>query len=869
MHRRHSLAIAIALTAVATTAPAAPRHFRLDEGGAHDKAMRFMCSLEGVSLSEGSPRTEVTITRTGKFYDPRYGHFEITRDMLLSMVRNFDAQVYGQDISLDVAHKPEDGAAAKILSLKVDGNRLRAQVEFTKYGVAAVKDRGFRYLSAEFVEDFVDNEQGQSHGPTLLGAGLTTRPVIKRLDPVTLSESDPTHPVFLHPELIRQLSESLEQTVMNWKEELRKKLVALKLSEATITSILSAYEQAAKNLGEDAKAHEALVAQLEATGKTLAEANAGNQPIQLSVGAAGLSADDVRKLLAEERTAQAEADKKAAATKAARVKQFIDAIAAAEGLSDETRKTLGEAEKLITADTAEAQVTALAEQQIAMGNQLEAARKLSQMGFAGRTGSTHITVDDTNAIRKLSADIRTGLLQSGAAQRGSLRLAEEDKLDPFVKRVLSEFDGIHAHRLHAEAKMLAGGPVDIGDTDIPASVTRQVIIEAYQDLKILQLVQASVDATTGATHSIPYEARDTSAVRNGGIVYEGQAIHRAGVKQMMDYAYIEPRKLAMELTNEVAFFTRNSNQINWDAMGRNVASNAQVMRELVCAALANRMQRSADAYLAADIADEAGSASTVATNAYKTAKWPIIRPYQARDLQGTAVGTAQQPITVKDGATVLAEFDGSGEQAAGKYYRILSYNLGLYQIVDEAGAPTAPAGAVTISYSYTSNVLKVSSTVAAGSTYEKQMNKVLQGIGSRKAVLSQERFVSPDFALMSGTLHNMVTDAEQFTRAGSRADSGITSLGDLEPVKGVPVWSTNAPGIDLGDERILIGQRGNCWYTVAKSFQTGQPFEVFDSQGRPTGKKGAYGEEYSSMHVPKPLQGRFTSVIISDDDARG
>lgn len=868
MLRHHTLAIAVALTA---TAAPTPRHFRLDEGGAHAKAMRFMCSLEGVNLSEGTPRTEVTITRTGKFFDPRYGHFEISREMLLSMVRNFDAQAYGQDIFIDVAHAPDQGAAAKVLSLKVDGNRLRAQVEFTPYGVSAVKNRGFRYLSAEFVEDFVDNEQGQSHGPTLLGAGLTTRPVIKRLDPVTLSESDPKHPVFLHPELIRQLSESLEQTVMNWKEELRKKLTALKLSEATVTSILSAYEQAAKNLGEDAKAHEALVGQLEATGKTLAEANAGNQPIQLSVqtGTAGLSAEDVRKLLSEERAAQEEAAKKSADTQAARVTQFNDAIAAAEGLSEDTRKTLGEAAKLITAETTEAQVKALAEQQIAMGNQLESARKLSQMGFPGRAGSTHITVDDTNAIRKLSADIRTGLLQSGAAQRGALRLSEEDKLDPFVKRVLSEFDHIHAHRLHAEAKMLAGGPVDMGDTDIPASVTRQVIIEAYQDLKILQLVQASVDATTGPTHSIPYEARDTSAVRNGGIVYEGQAIHRAGVKQLMDYAYIEPRKLAMELSNEVAFFTRNSNQINWDAMGRNVASNAQVMRELVCAALANRMQRGADAFLYADIADEAASASTTATNGYKTAKWPIIRPYQARDLQGTEVGAAQQPITVKDGATELAEFDGSGEQAAGKYYRILSYNLGLYQIVDEAGAPTAPAGALTISYSYTSNVLKVSSTVAAGSTYEKQMNKVLQGIGSRKSVLSQERYVTPDFALMSGTLHNMTTDAEQFTRAGSRADSGITALGDLEPVKGVPVWSTNAPGIDLGDERILIGQRGNCWYTVAKSFQTGQPFEVFDSQGRPTGKKGAYGEEYSSMHVPQPLQGRFTSVIVSDDDARG
>src|SRR5690606_125563 len=113
---------------------------------------------------------------------------------------------------IDVAHKPADGAAAKVLALSVDGNRLRADVEFTQFGVDAVQQRGFRYLSAEFVDDYVDNETGVSHGPTLLGAGLTVRPVIKRLDPVELSEVAARGPVFLHPELVRSLSEFQEQT---------------------------------------------------------------------------------------------------------------------------------------------------------------------------------------------------------------------------------------------------------------------------------------------------------------------------------------------------------------------------------------------------------------------------------------------------------------------------------------------------------------------------------------------------------------------------------------------------------------------------------------------------------------------------------
>jgi hypothetical protein len=150
------------------------------------------------------------------------------------------------------------------------------------------------------------------------------------------------------------------------------------------------------------------------------------------------------------------------------------------------------------------------------------------------------------------------------------------------------------------------------------------------------------------------------------------------------------------------------------------------------------------------------------------------------------------------------------------------------------------------------------------------MNKILQAVGSRKAVLSQERFVQPDFFLASDVLHNMITDADNFTDAQSRADMSIDANGNLQPVKGIAGYSTNAPGIDLGDERMLIGQRMNFWYTVAKTFQTGVPFEIFDAQGRPLGKRGAYGEEYSSLYVPKPLRSRATSLLAySFTTARG
>ena len=81
-------------------------------------------------------------------------------------------------------------------------------------------------------------------------------------------------------------------------------------------------------------------------------------------------------------------------------------------------------------------------------------------------------------------------------------------------------------------------------------------------------------------------------------------------------------------------------------------------------------------------------------------------------------------------------------------------------------------------------------------------------------------------------------------------------------------FGTNAPGIDLADDRILMGARGTLSYVVVKPFMTGTPFEAVDSNGLPTGERIAYGEEYNAIHVPSPLQARLTSVIVYDSDAR-
>jgi phage I-like protein len=149
---------------------------------------RFRVSLHTIQLSEqeGKAPPDVQILRTGTFSDPRYGTLSITPEMLRLMCENHQANVRGIDISIDYKHEAEDIAAAwfKSVYLSKDGTELWAKVEWTPRGRGVVEEKEFRYLSAEFTTNYQDNESLKKFGPTLLGAGLTNRPVIKGMKPV-------------------------------------------------------------------------------------------------------------------------------------------------------------------------------------------------------------------------------------------------------------------------------------------------------------------------------------------------------------------------------------------------------------------------------------------------------------------------------------------------------------------------------------------------------------------------------------------------------------------------------------------------------------------------------------------------------------
>ena len=447
------------------------------------------------------------------------------------------------------------------------------------------------------------------------------------------------------------------------------------------------------------------------------------------------------------------------------------------------------------------------------------------------------------------------------------KLRQDRPISRAVQRVLEVFDHWNSHKLAEHQRVLSGDGTNTGTMEMPVGFQRTILREALADAKILDLVELYANPVAQATTLIPYETRQHDLM-NDGIVYESQPIPRAGITQAMHTAFICATKLSCVVSNEAQFFSSQA-QLDWNALARNIDSNARIVREMISRRLCNEYQRAADAYQAAEIANENIAAQLDGTRSLiKTAHFPMVRPHQARDLRGVAQGDPECPLTLRLDAYSIPPWDGTGKQPSGTYYVIASLNLGLVRLVNTAGEPVAPnASTATITYWRATNVALFDLKLPAGVAWEDHLNGALRAMGNARAMLSTRRYILADFALMSPDLNNLLTQASSFNAKWQRSGSSLQATGDLDRVNGLECWSTNVR-CDLASERVLIGERRTLTYMIAKPFQTGQPFERQNSDGCATGEKIAYGEEYSAICVPPPIRNRLTSVIIYDSDAR-
>ena len=852
------------------------RVFRLAESDRGSGVRRLIADrVDAQQLAEGRTTIVATVTRTGDFYDHRYGNFSITKEMLLSMIRNFDANSYGQLIMLDAAHQPQNGSAGVFKRLFLDGNKLRAEIELTPYGVESIKQKGMIYLSAEFADNYIGNEEPRREfGPTLLGAALTPRPVIKHLDPIQLSDTalDGAPPTYLSDRITQYLAQENLTMWEKLKKQLAAKLGSMKLAEAVVADMVKQFAEMGESLGiTDAAAADKLLASFESMGKQLAE-KIGSNPatVQLSMPSVGLTPEDVKKLLADDRAAQDLATKQLAETKDAKVKRFTDAINGAEGLkalSEDQRGKLLSMSDMITADMTDEQIDKLALHQITLGNDMAINARLGGMGYTV-AGSPRITVDDSNSIKALQEAVDRRLGIEGNATRFSKtggKLQETNK--QFAEKVLAEFDAQNGARLHAEHKMLAGGTGVTSDAAVPVSWIRTVIREALYNMVGLNFVNAD-SASFASTIEIPYSYRDQSAASRGSTrVYERKAIQRAGMIQTSDTAYTLPQKLSFQISDELNLLT-SSGVLDYNALAENQRNAARIIGEDTDQLILNEILQAADEYLPVAIAGEALAAVDGVHTVFPLAHFPVVRPRSIYDLKGNQIGNTTTPVAVTYAGAAINAYDGSGTQAAGTYFD-LDYNNGMIHFVDETGALVVPpnATAIAVNYSYVTNVSLFDTDVGTDPV-DLHWDGALRAYGLRKTVIEDDRYHMANFGLMSGTAMTNLEQAKQFSANSKRPGTDLNADGSLGSVKDVPNFKGFGPGLWMSDQRIIIGEKGSTRLRMMKTWSMSEMEEARDTSGNFIGAKEAWGSQYIALKTPEPLKRAYTSILLYSSAAR-
>jgi phage I-like protein len=203
------------------------------------------------------PRSWIQVAKLGAFKGHAMGPFEFTEKVFERIIENFE-RTSNREVPVDFEHATEmpacDGdiathgapATGWIIQLANRGaSGLWGLVEWLEPGLSYVREGRYRYFSPAVVFNYRDGRSGESVGPVLVSGGLTNRPFLDGMAPVTArvagvsrEESDNMK----IEELIKVLSLALGDegkglTVENVGERVTDVTTRMRSAEETVTTL--------------------------------------------------------------------------------------------------------------------------------------------------------------------------------------------------------------------------------------------------------------------------------------------------------------------------------------------------------------------------------------------------------------------------------------------------------------------------------------------------------------------------------------------------------------------------------------------------------------------------------------------------------
>ena len=205
-----------------------------------------------VALSDEETRFIYNLLPVGEFYDKRYGRVSITDAKIKQMAENF-GKCPAYEVPVKIGHGDGAKSPGKVIGAEAKPEGLEITMLVDSETAQAINAKQYRYMSAEFDEDYHDKATGNKVGAVLLGAALVNQPAHPYVAPLVLADD------------IDIRKEDVDMTEL---EDLRLQLSDMKAQkELAEAELKTEREKSGKEAEETAKK----LADLEAQNKTLTE----------------------------------------------------------------------------------------------------------------------------------------------------------------------------------------------------------------------------------------------------------------------------------------------------------------------------------------------------------------------------------------------------------------------------------------------------------------------------------------------------------------------------------------------------------------------------------------------------------------------
>ena len=140
-----------------------------------------------VALSDEDTRFIYNLLPVGEFYDKRYGRVSITPEKVQQMAENFGKRP-AYEVPVKLGHSDGAKSPGKVIGVEAKDNGLEITMSVDSETAKAINDKQYRYMSAEFDEDYHDKKTGERVGAVLLGAALVNQPAHPYVAPLVLAD---------------------------------------------------------------------------------------------------------------------------------------------------------------------------------------------------------------------------------------------------------------------------------------------------------------------------------------------------------------------------------------------------------------------------------------------------------------------------------------------------------------------------------------------------------------------------------------------------------------------------------------------------------------------------------------------------------